>query len=258
MGGREKVKLSRREKILVGLLLILSLVYAYYNLDFKPNKIASEQLLQENRVLKSLMERGENAKTRTTGIGQEKTRIAQLGNELLVAVPARAMVPETVAFLKRTAFDTRVELKSLNYTAPNKSNNNNTGSQKKKEESEKVQALDYNITVQGGYNNLMAFLLRIEKAPRLYTISSCSMTANSKKNDDKAISEALQSSMEAEPGAVEPVPLTSAPKGSEVYDGNNIKLDLKFSAYYDEEAIPGLTIKEDEVPAAAGRINPFL
>lgn len=255
MGGREKVKLSRREKILLGILLILSLIYAYYNLAYKPGKIAREQLLQENRVLKSLTESGESAMVQTSNIEQDITGIAKLGNELMAAVPARARVPETIAFLKKTAFDTHVDLKAINYAAPNK--NNSTDKQKNKEKLEKVRILDYNITVQGTYNNLLAFLLKMENTPRLYTISNCQMTAAAKKNDEKALSEALQSSLETEQGAP-PAPFPSIPKGSAVYDGNNIKLNLKFSAYYDEETIPGLNAKEDEVPVAAGRINPFI
>lgn len=252
------MKLSQREKILIGLLIVLSVVYACYNFAYKPGKIAREQLQQENRVLKSLIAREENAKTQNTGILQERTEIAKLGNKLMLQLPTRAQVPETVAFLKKTAFESHVSLKSLNYEAPNKSKyNNSTGSQKTDEELAKVQMLDYNITVQGSYNSLLAFLLKIENAPRLYTISNCSMIAAAKKIDEKAPSEALQSNLEAEPGA-EPVPLPSVPKGSAVYDGSNIKLNLKFSAYCDEESIPELKLKEDEVPVAAGRINPFL
>ncbi|MEN6326259.1 MAG: hypothetical protein ABFD18_08645 [Syntrophomonas sp.] len=258
MGGREEVRLSRREKILVGLLLLLSLVYAYYNLAYKPGKIARAQLLQANRVLKSLIERGESAKVQNADIEQEKTGIAKLGNELMVAVPAQARIPETVAFLKKTAFDTHVDLKTINYADPNKNKNNSTNIQKNQKKIEKVRILDYNITVQGAYNNLLAFLLKMENAPRLYTISNCQMTTTVKDNDEKTVGEALQqSSIEAEQGA-EPLPLSSIPKGSAVNDGNNIKLNLKFSAYYDEETIPGLTTKDDEVPVAAGRINPFI
>lgn len=252
------MKLSQREKILIGLLLILGVIYACYNFAYKPGKIAREQLQQENRVLKSLIKRGENAKTQNTGIVQERTGIAKLGNKLMIQVPTRAQVPETMAFLKKTASESHVSLKSLNYTAPQASkDNHSSGSQKTGEELAKVQVLDYNITVQGSYNNLLAFLLKIENAPRLYIISNCSMTAAAKKIDEKAVSEDLQSNPEAEPGA-EPVPLPSVPKGSAVYDGSNIKLNLKFAAYCDEEPIPEFKIKEVEVPIAAGRTNPFL
>lgn len=252
------MKLSNREKVLLGILLVLSLVYAYYNFAFKPGKIAKENLLQENRVLKSMIESGETAKTQNTGMVQKITEIAKLGNELMLEVPARAGVPETVAFLKKTALDANVDIKSLNYAASPKNKNNSVNNTKNMVETEKVRTLDYNITVQGAYNNLLAFLLKIENAPRLYTINDCQMTANAPEIAAEALAGPLQSSMEAGQGTPSPR-LPSIPKGSAVYDGNDIKLKLRFSAYYDEEGIPGFTTaKEDEVPAAAGRINPFI
>ncbi|MDD3268434.1 MAG: hypothetical protein PHX14_03865 [Syntrophomonadaceae bacterium] len=250
--------LSRREKILLTLLLILGLAISYNYLVYQPGQIARKHLIQENGVLISLIERGTSAKAQNLDINQEKTRIVKAGNELMLQIPSSARVPETVAFLKRTARDTHVNLQSINYAINKSKTGMNKNAKANKDILEKVQVLDYNITIQGGYNNLLAFLLKFENAPRLYTINNCRMIANAQKFDEAAISEVLTSLIEDPEAAPVPVPLPIMPKGSAIYDGNSIQLNLKFSAYYEEETIPGLNAGEEEVPAASGKINPFL
>ncbi|MDD2620498.1 MAG: hypothetical protein PHC92_07520 [Syntrophomonadaceae bacterium] len=250
------MRLSKRETILLCLFLIISMVFVYYKFSYKPSQNHMNSLLQENILLKDLIEKGKKAES-SMNI-REKNTVLKVGEKLLREIPTRAGVPETIAYLENTCRDTKVTLLSVNGKIANNKINSEENEKKQGVELEKIRVLDYNISIQGSYNNLLVFLLKLENSSRLYTINNCKMTVNAKKFDEVELNEDAAPNKEDDTVVSNPQNITSDAKGSKSYDGNNIMLDLIISAYYDEESIPDINIGADDVLPASGKTNPFL
>ncbi|MEN6351363.1 MAG: hypothetical protein ABFD08_18475 [Syntrophomonas sp.] len=260
------MKLSRREKVLLALLAILSVIFVFYNFIYKPLIEEKELLLSDSAYLKTLIEKGEAGRKERLDLAREEAVIRKEYEGLLAAVPSSARVPETIAFLQQSSKDTNVSLLSTKYVPVKKSKNEGNAPNGQKNQPaakiiDKAQEVSYSISARGSYNNLLSFMLKIENAPCLYIIRSCKIQSSPRKIDESLFSQVVQpieGDQPAVPLVPAPVPSLTIPKGSALYDGGNLVLYLEFSAYYYKDNLNLDTAKTDnQVEPGQGSINPF-
>lgn len=259
------MKLSKREMVLLTVLLIAASVYIYYNYIYMPvvrnvNLIqADNDKLQAN--LRELEKMKQNQKKPTDVAQKLKTDY----QALLTKVPEDPYVPEMIVYLADAAKQSRVELKKLDYKYDEKSTANTTaaseGSQEKKTANiAAVKSAQLEVEAIGTYYDILTFMLTVENAPRTFVLTGLDLTAGKIKS-----MEVTTTTTEAPPeggGAktttsTTSVDMTQLLVGSAAYDGNSIQLRMKFQSFFDQVTADNLKgVDEPVVPSIEGK-NPF-
>ncbi len=229
------MKLSKREKILLCFLLVAAGIYVFYNYVYQPVREKTMLLADENGRLKAAIQVAERARTTHADIGDigvEKEKIKEEYEELALKVPESPYLPEVISYLEDSAGEAGVKLLSLSNQESIPEDELQvmgmgqlTGGSSSKQEKEPdnelegVNAYSLYLTVRGSYYNILTYMLKIEKAPRIYTIDSVTMSKES---------------------------------------GNgSINLDIVVTTYYDNKSLLGIKGVEETIKPGEGRDNPF-
>jgi len=226
------MKLSKREKILICFLLVAGGIYVFYNYVYQPVREKTMLLADENGRLKAAIQVAERARTIHADIGVEKEKIKEEYEELALKVPESPYLPEVISYLEDSAGEAGVKLLSLSSQESIPEDELQvmgmgqlTGESSSKQEKETdnelegVNAYSLYLTVRGSYYNILTYMLKIEKAPRIYTIDSVTMSKES--------------------------------------DGDSINLDMVVTTYYDNKSLLGIKGVEETIKPGEGRDNPF-
>jgi len=157
-----------------------------------------------------------------TDINQEKSRLNDELDQMVMRLPQAPLLADIIAFLQQSARESTVKLVSVNYKE------SLPGQAAMDAKSVKpAQSANFQVTASGNHADLISFLTKIENTPRIYSINSGKislvkwkpMSAIEHKNGS-------ESSIEGETTVIEKESLT--------YDPNNLVIILDISAFYDE------------------------
>ncbi|HWP95927.1 MAG TPA: hypothetical protein VN426_03685 [Syntrophomonadaceae bacterium] len=267
------MSLSRREIVLISILLLAGTLYAFYNYLYMPVRSRTEALKTENNQLQAQLSEAEQAKTSKKNPADDVKKLQNEYKVLLNKVPEDPYVPEMMVYIADSARDSKVKLNSLDYKYDEKSapaasaSENGTAKQgdaDKANPSATYRSSQLDVEVVGDYNELLNFLLKIENAPRLYVLSSAKFDAGKRKAPEVVVNAPEQTAAAKTSTAVAAVNSspggTAAPAlaGSAAYDGSSITLKLKFSSYYDQTTTGGMKGVDQEVAPTAEGKNPFI
>jgi len=223
------VRLSKREITLLVLLVVVSGFYLGYHFVFQPLYKNAGQLRDENVKLSTDLQTLEQRLNKQGDIGLEEQKIQSEYGKIEVKLPQSPMIPNTIDFMELIARETNVRLLSINYkeNVPAKS-----GVDSKKDQPASPTAANFKITASGSHFNLLSFLLKLENAPRIYTINGSKITLakNNLKTDT-----AGQAEDSTETAAIVKNE-ESAEKESQTYDQNKSLINIDFTAYYDSSS----------------------
>lgn len=218
------MKLSKRELILLGALIILVNGYLINNIVFKPMIAKKAALIIENAELNQQLEKIQGKGSQYTDSEKQAQYIAEY-EELLAKIPAAPMLPEIIDFVEVIAQADNVEIRSIQY----KENPSPAQSVKPAPESDRgeIKSLDFQLTAQGSYFNLLSFLAKLENAPRIYIVNTSKFTLTKEEQAYLTVT-----SLPAEETVNSP-PTAFAPQYG-IFGGSNTILYLEISAYYVE------------------------
>jgi Tfp pilus assembly protein PilO len=239
------VKLSKREIVLLGLLILVGVFYLGYNYVLEPLNIKTNQLRDENNKLSTDLQALEQTMSKQGDIRLEEQKIREVYTEILAKVPSSPMVPHTIDFMELRARESKVKLQSIKYreNAATKPAVNNKDSQPV---TPAIQTAEFNIIASGSHFNLLNFLMQIENAPRIY-ISNESKIYLAK--NDKLQSISVADTSQQEMGSTETGIITELEeKGSQAYDKNKSEINIEFTAYYDGSSTTIQNITLDNAP----------
>jgi|GEM_PF-6041165 len=237
------MNLSRREKVLIGILALIAFIYLFYNFYYTPLNKERERLLDESTATKILIERGVAAHQEKLILERQTKKIEKTYAGLLAEIPSSFHTPETIAYMEANCQEAGVTLLSIKYTPVDKSKGDETGTKNNQTViiPNNVHETKYTMEVRGNYNPLMNFMARVENAPCFFIIRSCKIMANT---DTLSIE-----------------PTKSPDTTTAVYALNksdDIVLSLEFSTYYYADQLKMPTgMESDTVQPGEGRINPY-
>lgn len=238
------MKLSRRELILLAVLVIIGSIYLFHQYLYQPLQQKTNTLRAENTKIQSTIEMQRGNMKEVAKLQKEQEKLAEEYRRLMVAVPEEAYVPEIIAWLEKSAQDASVQLNKVSYQGENNEKDNSADDGKMAA----AQVCNFELSAGGSYFNLMSFLLKIENDPRIYVINAGQLNASQKKQETApAVSE--------EEGT--PMPAPEPLKGAAAYDSHNLVLNLKLSAYYAKDKANDISGMAEKVPPGEGRENPF-
>lgn len=241
------MKLSKRELILLCILLIAGSIYLFYNYLYCPMQVKTKALVVENARLKEEVKMERQKIQRAGDWKQERERLQEDYRQLMIKVPETAYIPEIVDFLENKAKDSQAALLSVNY---NKKSNENQNDQNNNPKSTAPNMLEFEIKSGGSYYNLLSYLMKIENAPRLYVVSGVQIASPDNKKPGST-------AYITEDGRVIPATQPEPLEGSTAYDGRVLAMKVRLAAFYDEKAIAGISGMEEKVTPGKGKENPY-
>lgn len=218
------MRLTKREGILLSILGVFLIIYLFHTYIYSPLVVERQKLINENKELEAIALLVSNLGEGKSGkILEEKMQEFERLNK---KVPEDDYIPETIKEIEDMSKENRVKLLKTQYFLDEATNET--------EEGTRYQECLFEIDVLGSYSNLTKFVRKLEKADRLYTISSIKMTLVQSNEEDFATSEEIQN-----------------------YTSNSLIMNLTFKSYYDNiswDDIKGANeiVYKNETPS-----NPF-
>lgn len=239
------MKLSFREKALIMAFVIAGLGYLFYTFIYSPVQNQRGTLIQENSNLQSQVQVVADKAKQNSGIVRDANEQKQLDRfqDQVIKVPGEIMLPESLLYIQKSAETSRVTLNSLVFTPGTTATGAKTGS------NNLVSADEIKITLvaKGGYSGLRAFLLKIQKAPRIYRIDAVRMQSNYEQTEAKLPSASAPDSEDVEAEAV-PLPEVR----------NEITMNVNMVTFYQAFKAPGFVDHQEKVEPGKGQDNPFM
>jgi len=232
------VRLSKREITLLVLLVVVSGFYLGYHFVFEPLYKHAAQLRDENVKLSTDLQTLEQRMNKKGDISLEEQKIQNEYAKMEAKLPQSPMIPNTIDFMELSAREANVKLLSINYkeNVPAK-----TGVDSKNNQPVSPTAANFKITASGSHYNLLSFLLKLENAPRIYTINGSKITlAKVSSEADTPGQEVGGAGTEAAVETAEALKAAeSAKKESQIYDQSKSVINIDFTAYYDSPSTTG-------------------
>lgn len=199
--------LGKREKILLGVLSIVLLFYAYYSLFLNPAVIKMKELSESIDKARIEANKIRNAKVI---IKNQKDQIEELKDSLNMAfkaIPEAEKNPEIAYSMKKLADENRIYFSTITFAgiqdysstkddgkeAENSQNaneqnqgNTTTESNSKTTSSEKLYIVPAAITTEGDYNTTMNYIASIENDSRIAVVKSINMRLDPKSGKIKS------------------------------------------------------------------------
>lgn len=259
------MRLSKREMVLLTILLIAASIYIYYNYIYMPVVNHAATVKTENEKLQANLHELEKLKQNQKKPVQVAQKLKNDYQALLTKVPEDPYVPEMIVYLADAAKQSRVELKKIDYKYDDKSTANTTasteGSQDKKTANvAAVKSSQLEVEAIGTYYDILTFMLTVENAPRTFVLTGLDLTAGKIKSLD-----VTTTTTEASPGgagsktttSTTSIDMTQLLVGSAAYDGNSIQLKLRFQSFFDQVSADNMKgVDEPVAPSMEGK-NPF-
>ncbi len=238
------MKLSFREKALIIAFAIVGLGYLFYTFFYSPVQNQRDALILENSKLRSQVKIVADKAKQNSGIVSDVNEQKQLERfqDQVVKVPGEIMLPESYLYLQKSAEASRITLNSLVFTPGAAAASNITGSTSLVPPDE----IKITLVAKGGYSGLKAFLLKIQKAPRIYRIDSIRMQSNYEQTAAKAETDPVPDSEDAETAAAPPPAVK-----------NEITMNVNMVTFYQSFIAPGFIDHQEQVKPDKGQDNPF-
>lgn len=221
------MRLSRREKVLLALLIVLGGLYLTDHYLFQPLLIYKRHLIEENNRLSMELQQWEEKTNQYHSLQQQEPGIEADYQQMQAKVPSSPMISDIIVYLETSAREARVKLVSIQYRESAPSNYN---SEESELANERAKPLNFQIVASGSHFNLLSFILKIENAPRIYIINSSkiSLVRTASSSYGPAVEPSSDDTRTLNDLDTQAVPESLA------YDMDNSQLNLDFNAYYDD------------------------
>ncbi|MEQ8175487.1 MAG: hypothetical protein ABRQ26_10525 [Syntrophomonadaceae bacterium] len=260
------MKLSKREMVLLTILLIAASIFIYYNYIYMPVAKSAAAVSSENEKISANLRELEKLKANQKKPAQVAQKLKTDYQALLTKVPEDPYVPEMIVYLADAAKESRVELKKIDYKYDEKSTANTPvsteGAQDKKTaNAAAVKSSQLEVEATGTYYDILTFMLKVENAPRAFVLTGLDMTSSKRKPQDTATVVPASGTMAQGTSGSPTTPSTPVPEqalvGSAAYDGNSILLKLKFQSFFDQVTADNMKGVDDPVAPSIEGKNPF-
>lgn len=248
------MKFSRREQLLLTILIVAVIVYAFYCFLYLPVHEQRLQLITENSKIQTLLQ--QNAEQ----MAKKKYDIDAIRQEftsLAAKLPDSPFLPEMLSSLNKIAQDKSVKLLSFSFNnaslepAKNpteillqnelKSDSIINTKKANNKKSSSLQEIKFSIQALGSYPNIASYILALEKQARFLVFYSIKLAAGDKKAEHLPLDE--------HGNAIELPP-------SKLVDPDNIKCTIEVSIFYDTNSFADIT-GIPELQVGPGKENPF-
>ncbi len=249
------MNISKREKILVAVILVLGMVFMFNKYFYAPVNNQIDRLESENAQLNEEMSEFNREKKQQLSQAEQKQKAMDELQNLKIMIPKDKQLEQLVRFLQSAAEVSAIQLISIDF----KENVQPTGQPAGQPPGQPgqvpaVKVLNLGISTYGNYFQLRNFLLQLESCPRIITVQSCILAAQTKGGTTGVTTSSGQrSSSSSEPPPSAPLPKgvrisdkdktqpndvaaiaakASGQKASDRYDANKMQMDLQISTYY--------------------------
>jgi len=223
--------MSKREKTLLSILLIIVISYVYYHFLFAPIRSDISTISQENKDLKASIKMVEQKLGEPGSANKESAQIKEDYKQLASRLPAQPCIPEVIVYLENIAVESGMSLVAVDYRRED-----NLGSSQGSGQPDGLMTATFDLMLQGDYDSLQGFITKLEKeSPRIYNIRRVNIMATSG-------------------GATE----SYDPNSSSSYDASHLMVDMKMAAYYDNIFLSDGDNLPSKVAPGEGRANPFV
>lgn len=260
------MKLSKREMVLLTILLIAASIYIYYNYIYMPVVNNAAAVKSENDKLQANLRELEKLKASQKKPAQVAQKLKTDYQALLNKVPEDPYVPEMIVYLADAAKESRVELKKIDYKYDEKSTANapvptDGAEDKKTANAAAVKSSQLEIEAAGTYYDILAFMLTVENAPRAFVLTGMDLTSSKRKPQEATALAPASGTTVQGAGGSPTAPSAPNPEqalvGSAAYDGNSLLLKLKFQSFFDQVTAANMKgVDEPVAPSIEGK-NPF-
>jgi Pilus assembly protein, PilO. len=221
------MSLSTREKVLIGLFLVLGCVFLFDQYVFQPMTRCNQQLNNENSSLSTEIQANVEKSIKyksleTEGLGKQEDY-----QEMLNALPDSPMISDTIDYLETRAQENNVKLISIQYKE-NQAGNPPSQPVRTGEQQDAAVPVRFQIVAHGSHYDLLSFVLALENAPRIYIINGLKIGLAAKERSAQGLAALADN---AGISAGEPGKLQAAPE-TFFYDRGKSVLNLDFNAYY--------------------------
>ncbi|MGI5911732.1 MAG: type 4a pilus biogenesis protein PilO [Syntrophomonadaceae bacterium] len=216
------MRISKREQVLLLVLVILLSFYIFYISFYQPIKKDIVKLTAENAKMQGLIENEKGKAERAREWENKKSEIKANYVQMKLKLPDQASIPEVISSLAQSAEDSNVNLQSISYYY----REDNSYSNNLQIEDSTIKTCDFEIIANGSYYNLLLLLSKIEDAPRIYVINSLELNMMKTKGqvmlDPLSINHGMPDLTDIE-----------QEKTSQQSDNGKLALRLHLTTYYD-------------------------
>ncbi len=163
--------LSKREKVLLGTLLLAGCVYLLDYFWLQPLNARSSQLQADYSGLQAKLNQSTEMTASYSGAGTQEKIIADYA-AVRAQVPDQPMITDIIEFVGLIGAETGIEAHSVQYDAQIEPVRAGDAIEK-----HHLHEIRFRIQAQGSRSGLLAFLARIENAPRLLNVTKTSLKA---------------------------------------------------------------------------------
>jgi hypothetical protein len=208
------MKFSNREKILGTIVLLLAAFYLYDRTLLEPIRVELSRLQAENEQMSIKIESNQERLETEKMIKQEVGEL-DYNRDMTTMLPASPMASGAIAYVTECAGDKNVSLRFISCTlldSPSISPPSKAGP------IIPPSMINFQLSAEGNYYDLLSFLLDIENAPRIYRINHSNLTL-------------ADTTSEVEPGSDDILVPDLQAVGM---DYNHTVLNLDFNTFYDQ------------------------
>lgn len=220
------MRLSRRETVLLGLLIVLAGFYLTDHYLLKPLYFNKRQIIEENNRLVVEIQKWEEKTREYQAEQQEAPEIQADYRQMLEKVPDLPMISDVIDYLEASAREAQVRLVSIQYRENPDAASHDSETPGSADRS--LKSLNYQIVACGSHYNLLSFMLKIENAPRTFIINSSKIYLT--RNGPYSAGAAGESSVNGTDAEMSRE--KAAVPESMNYDMKDSVLNLDFNAYY--------------------------
>lgn len=243
------MNVSRREKILIAVIIVLAMVFIFYKFFYNPVNLQVGQMKNQQAQLQQELAEANREKTLQTNQELRKQKLQNELQTMQIMIPKDKQLAELVRFLQVIAQNSGVQLVSIEFKEDNQAGNQQ-GSQTAGQPGQVPGArnMTMKVTTWGSYFQSRNFLLLLENCPRIILVQSCALAAQTKAaanvtqasdgNTDNAPPEAPVakgsriSNKNKSNSASTSTSTTPKLMAWERFDVNKMQMDLTISTYY--------------------------
>lgn len=232
---------SKNRQLILALALVLVLIaFAYYRLLWSPLSARLDTAVATTQQLEAALLEARTAEKSLNRLEEQRQARRQAYEEMLVKIPVSPGLPELIDLVGRTASDNGCQLKSIAYSE--RGTSSSPAAAQGQSSAPAVKSVTMSVTVNGGYYDIKSFLMALEEAPRLLSLSNINL-----------------SRAETAPPSPEALGAGGQGNGQVSQPADELSLTLDVTAYYDERVPAGLESGwPDQVkPTDKVRENPF-
>ncbi|MDD4802188.1 MAG: hypothetical protein PHF24_04515 [Syntrophomonas sp.] len=188
------MSLSKRELVLLGVLIVAGGIYLVTNFLFQPLQLQIKQMKNENNSLSQELLGLQSQQYKREKIWQKSEQICYDYENIRHKVPEKLIISNIIDFMELNAGEAGVKLLSVSYQESQAAYKNGDASHYESSEptgSEytgeaitgineigtwMIKSANFQVAARGTHFNMLSFIMKIENAPRIYRIDHLKMT----------------------------------------------------------------------------------